>query len=102
MFNITAKTGRLVLCAFRDSILVGALLVGIPLGIYGAWGALDEPVVRDGKRKGEEQSVIGHGSLMFCMGAFIGGVIGTVGGVAVAERRLRTRSGEKPEGPAVE
>ena len=85
---MTAKTVRHAIWGFLGSILLGVCLFGIPLALYGAWDAWTEPVVLHGKSRGEERTVLGRAAEGFSVGAFIGGVAGTIAGVGVAAKRL--------------
>jgi hypothetical protein len=73
---------------FVGTTLLGICLFGIPLALYGAWDAWKEPVVLDGKSRGEERTILGRSTETFCVGAFIGGISGMIAGAGVAAMRL--------------
>jgi hypothetical protein len=73
---------------FVCAVLLGMCLFGIPLALYGAWDAWNEPVVLDGKNRGEERTVLGRTSECGSIGVFVGVIAGMVAGVGVAAKRL--------------
>jgi hypothetical protein len=73
---------------FVCAVLLGICLFGIPLAFYGAWDAWNEPVVLDGKNRGEEQTVLGRTTEGGSIGVFVGGIAGTIAGIGVAAKRL--------------
>ncbi len=85
---MTSRTLKYAARGFLGSILLGACLFGVPIGLWGAQDAWVEPVVLYGKSRGTEQTVLGRGSECFCVGAVLGGVAGAIAGVGVAVERL--------------
>jgi hypothetical protein len=86
--DMTKKTALQAIRGFVGTTLLGVCLFGLPLVLYGAWGAWTEPVVLVGKRRGEKQTVLGRATETFCVGAFIGGISGMIVGTGVAAKRL--------------
>lgn len=85
---MTRKTVLHAIRGFVSTALLGTFLFGIPLALYGAWDAWKEPVVLEGKSRGEERTMLGRASETFGVGAFIGGISGMTAGVGVAAMRL--------------
>jgi hypothetical protein len=65
------------------AVLVGALLFGFPLALYGVLYSLTNPPVIHGKSGDEKNTVLGWATGLFCTGAILGGVAGAIGWVVM-------------------
>jgi len=72
---------------FVGAILLGVCLFALPLALYGAWDAWSEPIELLGKNR--ERTIAGRAAECFYIGAFIGGIAGSIAGVGVAASRLK-------------
>ena len=68
---------------FFRAVLIGALVFGIPLALYGVHYSLSNPPIIHGKGGDERNTVLGWAANLFCAGGMIGGFAGAISWVVL-------------------